>query len=53
MLYLMRSNKMALETSERGPMPYLEYTTCEWGEKSALDSYYELFLITGEQLKTF
>jgi hypothetical protein len=50
---LMLSIEMALETSERGPVPYLEYTACEWGKKSALDSYYKLFLVTGGQLETF
>ena len=50
---LRKAAEFLMKDNPHSPVPYLVYTACEWGEKSAPDLYQELFLIKGGQLNIF
>lgn len=50
---LRRAAEFLMNDDPHSPVPYLVYTACEWGEKSAPDLYQELFLKQGGQLNIF
>ncbi len=50
---LYRAAEFLMQDDPHSPVPYLVYTACAWGEKSAPDLYQELFLQKGGQLNIF
>lgn len=50
---LRRAAEFLMNDDPHSPVPYMVYTACEWGEKSAPELYQELFLIKGGQLNIF
>lgn len=50
---LRRAAEFLLHDDPHSPVPYMVYTACSWGEKSAPDLYKELFLVKGGQLNIF
>ncbi|WDE09380.1 type VI secretion system protein TssA [Thalassomonas haliotis] len=50
---LRKAAEFLMQDDPHSPVPYLVYTACEWGEKSAPDLYQELFLAKGGQLNIF
>ncbi|ASP40941.1 hypothetical protein CHH28_14620 [Bacterioplanes sanyensis] len=50
---LYKAAEFLMRDDPHSPVPYLVYTACAWGEKSAPDLYQELFLQKGGQLNIF
>ncbi|WP_018691746.1 type VI secretion system protein TssA [Algicola sagamiensis] len=50
---LRQAAEYLMEDDPHSPVPYLVYTACKWGEKSAPELYQELFLNQGGQLNIF
>lgn len=50
---LYKAAEFLMRDDPHSPVPYLVYTACAWGEKSAPDLYQELFLQKGGQLSIF
>jgi type VI secretion system protein ImpA len=50
---LRQAAEFLMEDDPHSPVPYLVYTACDWGEKSAPDLYQELFLKLRGQLNIF
>jgi len=50
---LREAAEFLMRDEPHSPVPYLVYTACNWGEKSAPDLYQEIFLTKGGQLNIF
>lgn len=50
---LRQAAEFLMNDDPHSPVPYLIYTACDWGEKSAPDLYQDLFLAKGGQLNIF
>ncbi len=50
---LRKAAEFLMNDDPHSPVPYLVYTACDWGEKTAPDLYQELFLLKGGQLNIF
>ncbi len=50
---LREAAEFLMRDDPHSPVPYMVYTACDWGEKSAPDLYQELFLAKGGQLNIF
>ena len=50
---LRKAAEFLMNDDPHSPVPYLIYTACDWGEKTAPDLYQELFLTKGGQLNIF
>ncbi len=51
--HLLEAAEFLMRDDPHSPVPYMVYTACEWGEKTAPDLYHELFLQKGGQLNIF
>jgi type VI secretion system protein ImpA len=50
---LREAAEFLMRDDPHSPVPYMVYTACDWGEKTAPDLYQELFLSKGGQLNIF
>ena len=50
---LREAAEFLMRDDPHSPVPYMVYTACDWGEKTAPDLYQELFLTKGGQLNIF